>query len=85
MEKIEVKRFYYPSGKLHAERSFKNGVPHDWHREWHKNGVLASEVYLKEGASATPLRLNLSEEREMQENAGQSLLYGLEAVERERY
>jgi antitoxin component YwqK of YwqJK toxin-antitoxin module len=48
-QEIKVKRFYYPSGKLHAERSFVNGIPHGKHREWHENGVLASETTLNNG------------------------------------
>jgi antitoxin component YwqK of YwqJK toxin-antitoxin module len=46
-QEIEVKRFYYPSGKLRSEISFKNGVPHGRHLEWHENGVLAFEENLK--------------------------------------
>ncbi|MHC4499773.1 MAG: toxin-antitoxin system YwqK family antitoxin, partial [Planctomycetota bacterium] len=48
-DKVEQKKFYYPSGKLWSERYYKQGVPHGRHREWHENGVLASEVYLKDG------------------------------------
>jgi antitoxin component YwqK of YwqJK toxin-antitoxin module len=47
--KIEVKQSYYPKGSLRAERSFKDGVPHGRHREWHENGVLAFEGFLKDG------------------------------------
>jgi len=46
---LEQKEFYYPSGKLEAERSFKEGIPHGYHREWHENGSLASEVRYNNG------------------------------------
>ncbi len=48
-DEIDQKKFYYPDGKLKAERSYKKGVPHGCHREWHENGILASEVYFNCG------------------------------------
>jgi len=49
MGNLETSQSYYPNNKISDIRTFKNGTPHGWHREWHKNGVLASEVYLREG------------------------------------
>ena len=49
-DNLETKMFYYPNGKLEAERSYKEGIPHGYHREWHENGILASEVCYHNGA-----------------------------------
>ena len=49
-DEIEQKKFYYPNGKIEAERSYKQGVPHGYHREWHENGILASEICFNYGA-----------------------------------
>jgi len=46
---LEIRKSYYPSGKLRSERSFRKGIPHGCHRVWHENGVLASEEHLKDG------------------------------------
>lgn len=49
-DEIVQKKFYYPNGKLEAERSYKQGVPNGYHREWHENGILASEICFNYGA-----------------------------------
>jgi len=48
-DRIEQRKFYYPDGKLQAERSYKKGLPHGLHREWYENGVLATEVNYIDG------------------------------------
>jgi hypothetical protein len=46
---LEIKRDYFTDGQIRSEHSFLHGVPHGWHREWHPNGTLALEVYMKDG------------------------------------
>jgi len=49
-DEIEQKKICYPNGKLRAEISYKQGVPHGYQRVWHENGILASENYFNYGA-----------------------------------
>lgn len=49
MNSVETIKSYYPNGRLKAEGTLKNGVPHGIHREWHENGTLATERTLKNG------------------------------------
>jgi MORN repeat variant len=46
---MQVQKSYHDNGKLAAEGTFKDGLPHGVVRRWHTNGVLAEEATFDNG------------------------------------
>jgi MORN repeat variant len=49
MPKLNIKRFYYRSGRIHTEIRSEDGKLHGLHRTWHRNGQLVEELRYRHG------------------------------------